>query len=381
MFRKIIFLIIFTIFSTDCILANNKKNLKPQNNQNNQIKSENLYIIKNIQASYKSTDAKKAKEEAIKIAERKALKELFKKGGLNADYTRFIDDSTIFEMVETIKIADEVITKQSYSSTLTIVFNKEFINFNLKKLGIGRNLVKDAVYLYIPLFENENGKVNFLEDDIWYRSAYENFFSNNYQNIFIIDNYSLSNAGLLSVNAINNADYNKLKSLLTKYESNTVVIALASYNSVDDVVEINFKEIDAENINERLLNFSNKEDLEKDELIREASIKALEFLNNESQLKMSEARNDKKKLNKLKKNNFIDVYFTIPNFREYVYVKNLINNLNFINKYEILLLTTKFVKLRLFYKCDESEIIALFSNNGFVLQNKNGNYYLNYKGF
>ena len=378
MFRKIIFLIIFTIFNTSYIFANN---IQDSNSQNNQIKSENLYIIKNIKASYKSTDAKKAKDEAIKIAGRTALKELFKKGNINEDYTKFIDDSMISEMIETIKISDEIITKESYSSTLTFVFNKEFINFNLKKLGIGRNIVKDAIYLYIPLFENKNGKINFLDNDIWYRSAYESFFNSDYQNIFIIDNYSLSNAGLFSINAINNASYNQFKALLTKYDSNTVIIALASYNSLDDVVEITFKEIDAENVNERLLNFSNKEGLGQNELIKEASVKTLEFLNNESQLKMLAARNNEKNINKLKKNSFIDIYFTIPDFREYVYVKNLINNLNFITKYEILLLTTKFTKIRLFYKCDESEIIALFAKKGFILQNKNGNYYLNYKGF
>lgn len=379
MLKKIAFLVFFTILNSNYTLASGKPRVELNSGQPK--KSENLYIIKNIQAYSESTNAKEAKEEAIKIAERKALKELFKKGSLNTDYTKFIDDSMISEMVETIEISDEVITKQSYSSNLTIIFNKEFINFNLKRLGIGRNLIKDEVYLYIPVFEDEKGKINFLDNDIWYRSAYDNFFENNYQNIFIIDNYSLSNSGLVSSKDITNANYDKLKALLNKYESNTIAIAVGSYNSNDDIVEITLKEIDAENTSERILNFSNKERLEKDELIKQASIKTLEFLNNESQLKMSEARNDKKNISRLKKIKFMDVYFLIPNFREYVYIKNLIDNIDFITKYEILLLTTKFVKLRLYYKCDESEIISMFSNKGLLLQNKNNIYYLSYKGF
>ena len=170
MIKKFLFLVFF-VFNVSSLLANSKAN------------NNNIYVISDIPVSYKSTDAKKAKEEAIKIAQREALKELFKRGGINADYTKYIDDSTIAEMVETIKISNEIITKQSYSSNLTILFNKEFINFNLKKLGIGRNIVKDDVYLYIPLFEEDNGKISILTDNLWYKTAYDNYFENNYENI------------------------------------------------------------------------------------------------------------------------------------------------------------------------------------------------------
>lgn len=365
MLRKIIFLFSF-VFAINGAFANN---------------TNNVYIINDIPVSYKSTDAKKAKEEAIKIAQRNALKELFRRGGINPDYTRFINDGIISEMVETIKIADEVITKQSYSSNLTIVFNKEFINFNLKKMGIGRNLIKDEVYLYIPLFEDESGKIKILADDTWYRAAYDNYFENNYENIFIIDNYSLSNAGLFSTNAIKNIDYNKFRALLTKYESNVVIIAVAKHIESEDLIEIRFKEVDAENIKERVLSFANKDNLDKTALIKEASVKTLLFLSSESQKRMAEARNDKKNIEKIKKSNYIDVYFAIPNFKEYVYVKSLINNFDFIQRYDLLMLTTKFASLRLYYKGEESELSALFSNKGFILQNKNNSYYLNYRGF
>lgn len=367
MFRIAIFLLCSFILTNNSFASN--------------LKASDIYVIKDIKASYRSTDAKKAKEEAIKYAEREALKELFRRGSINPKYTRFIDDGTISEMVETIKISDEIITKQSYSSSLTILFNKEFINFNLKKIGIGRNLIKDEVYLYIPLFENSDGSISVLENDAWYKSAYNYYFENNYENIFIIDNYSLSNAGLIYNNTIKNTDYNKFKAILQKYESNVVVIALARYNSRSDTVEINFKEIDAENTKERILNFSNKDNLSKANLIKEASVKTLEFLNSESQTRMLEARNDRKNLEKLRKNSYIDVLIAIPTFEDYVFVKNLINNLNFITKYETLVLTTKFANLRLYYKGDESEMTALFNSKGFILQNKNNTYHLIYKGF
>lgn len=364
-----IFIILFIFLNTNNLFANDIQN------------SKNTFIISNKLVSYKSTNASEAKDKAIKRGQREALKELFKRAGININYTKFIDDNTISEMVETIKISDEIITKQSYSSNLTILFNKDFINFNLKKMGISQNSIKYEIYLYIPLFEDDNGKINVMSNNDWYDAAYNNFFENNYQNIFIIDNYSLSNAGLISNNMIKDLNYDIFKTLLLKYESNVIVISIAKYNKFDDTVEITFKEIDAENINEKILNFSNKENLTKNELIKEASIKTLEFLNNQSQTRMLEARNDQKNLNKIAKNNFIDIYFIIPNLKEYIYIKNLINNLDFIKKYETLTLTTKLANIRLYYKGDESEIAALFNNKGFILNNKNGIYYINYKGF
>jgi hypothetical protein len=346
------------------------------------VSSENIYMIKNVPVSYSSTDAKKAKEEAIKIGQRQALKLLFKRGNINENYTKFLDDNIISEMVETIRISDEIITKESYSGKLTILFNKEFINFNLKKLGIGVNTIKDEIYLYIPVFEDKNGRINAVDgNDIWYKTAYDNYFENNYQNIFIIDNYSLSNSGLISTNKIKDPNYNSFKTLLKKYESNVVIIAVARYNVNEDFIEINFKKINAEGVEEKILGFANKEGLPVRELIKEASIKTLEFLNNESQTKMMEDRKDEKGLIKVKKNNHIDVQYVIPDLGEYVYVKTLITNLDFITKYETLEITTKTANIRLYYKGDESEIVSLFSNKGFALITRGGKNFITYKGF
>jgi hypothetical protein len=344
--------------------------------------AENVYTVRDVSVSYSSTDAKKAKEEAIKIAQRQALKLLFRRAGIDDTHTRFLDDSMISQIVESIRIADEVITKESYSSKMTILFNKEFINFNLKRLNIGANVVKDEVYLYIPIFEDKNGKINLLDgDDIWYKAAYDNYFENNYENIFIIDNYSLSNAGLISKNKLKDIKYDLFRTLLKKYESDIIILAVAKYNSRTDSIDINLKKIDAENIDERNLNFLNRNNSTEEELIREASIRTLELVNTESQTRMMEMRKDNDGLEKIKKNSFIDVYIVITNLKDYVYVKNLINNLDFIDKYETLEMTSKMATIRLHYKIDESEIISLFADRGFILTSRSGKNFLVYRGF
>lgn len=337
------------------------------------------FMINNVPVYAKSDSAQNAKKIALKEGERKALKLLFQKGGINQDYTKFIPDNIISEMVESIKVNDEIITKDSYSSNITILFNKAFINFNLKKFNIASGKVTDNYFLYIPLLENEDGNKTFLvPDNLWYDTAYTNFFENEdkYKNIVLIDNYDLSNTGIF--NGDKPLDYDLFKTLLTKYNSNTVVIATARYLENNDIVEIDFEEINAENHIKKVLNFSNKDDLSKEDLIIEASKKTLEFLHNESQNRIMKSRKNGKNVEK--KINYIDVYYVIPNLKEYNYILSLIKNLEFITKYDTLQLTTKVANLRLYFDCDESELIPLFNNKGFALNNKYKKFFIEYKG-
>lgn len=340
-------------------------------------------MIKDIPVSATSDNATKAKDIALKSGQRKALKALFQKGKIDENYTKFINDSVITEMVESIRVMDEIMTDKSYSSKLTIFFNKEFLNFNLKKLSIGVNKVTDNIFLYIPLFEDENGKIDFVDSkNIWYESAYNEYFENTdkYNNILLIDNYNLSNSALFPQKNIDSLNYNSFQTLLTKYNSNTVILSIAKYVKHRDVVEIVFKEIDAEKIDEKILNFSNKNNLTTEELIKEASVKTLEFLNNESQTRMLESRKNQKELAKLKTENFLDVFFIIPNIQDFVYIKNLIKNLDFITRCDTLQLTTKMANLRLYFKGNEGEIMPLLLTKGFTINEKQGKTFINYEG-
>ena len=46
---------------------------------------------------------------------------------------------------------------------------------------------------------------------------------------------------------------------------------------------------------------------------------------------------------------------------DYSYILSLVENLDFITKYDTLQLTTKIANLRLYYNCDESELIPLLN--------------------
>ena len=60
---------------------------------------------------------------------------------------------------------------------------------------------------------------------------------------------------------------------------------------------------------------------------------------------------------------------------------SLIDNLDFIIKYDTLQLTTKIANLRLYYNCNENELVPLFSNKGFDISTKYKKHFIEYKGF
>ena len=338
------------------------------------------YMVKDIPVYAKSDSAQKAKKIALEEGQRKALKSLFQKGGIDQSYTKFIPDNIISEMIESIKVTNEIITKDSYSSNITILFNKTFINFNLKKLNIASGKITDNYFLYIPLLEDKNGNKKFLvPDSLWYNTAYTEFFENEerYKNIILVDNYDLANTGIFNKNKP--IEYDTFKTLLTKYNSNTIIIATARYIENKDIIEIDFEEIDAENHTKKILNFSNNEGVNKEDLLISASKKTLDFLNRESEDRIMEARKNGKE--KERKNTYIDVFYVMKNLDDYSYIISLIENLDFITKYDTLQLTTKISNLRLYYNCDESELFPLFSNKGFNINTRYKKNFLEYQGF
>ena len=336
------------------------------------------FIVNNIPVYAKSDNAQKARNIALNEGQRKALKTLFQKGGIDPDYTKFISDDMVSEMVESIKVDDEIITKNSYSSIVNIVFNSTFVNFNLKKLGIGTNKVTNNYFLYIPVFD-QNGEKIADAGNLWYDTTYNEFFldEEKYKNIVLIDNYDLSNTAISNIKKAKT--YSSFSTLLSKYNANTIIIATARYLKNKDVVEIEFEEIDAENTDKRILNFSNKNGLSEHDLIVEASKKTLEFLNNESRDRIAAAQKDDSNIKK--KNNYLDVFYVIKNLSEYAYMLSLLENIDFINKYDTLQLTTKIANLRLHYSCDESELIPLLNNKGFVINTKYRKNFMEYEGF
>ncbi|MDR2778056.1 MAG: hypothetical protein LBB13_00930 [Rickettsiales bacterium] len=342
------------------------------------------YTVDNVKIYSKSNNATMAKELALKEGERTALKELFEKIGINKNYTKYVNDNLVADMIATIKISEEVMTNNSYSGVLTVVFDSEFVRYNLGNLGIKAGKTISDVILYIPIFDNGTDKLDALDNsNIWYQAAYDKFFEDNFDDIFLIDNYSLSNSGLINKNRVVDANYTSFETLLMKYVSNVVLISLARYNRASDSVDIVLREITAEGTEEKILNYLNKNGLPKDKLIEYASVQLFEFIKNSHIAKRSSSASEEnpRKLTKVKPilGNYIDILIPTQNLKELVFVKNLVIHFSFIKSIDILELTVGHANMRLYFSCNESELVQMFRAKNFSLSYNSGQYFLNYQ--
>ena len=325
------------------------------------------YSVNDLKIQATSTDPVKAKDEALRIGLRKALKIVFKNLEIDESNTEFMTDSTISDIVSSVRIYDEIITKNSYTSYIVVIFDKNFLEYNLSLLDIKPKKTTTQVFLYIPLFDYGNDNIELLDtSNIWYSTAYDKFFEQTSDKIFIIDNYSLSNSGLISWDKIINKDYNKEQ----------------------DRVDVKLIEINAENKITRTLNYINKNDYEPDKLIEKASEETFNFivnLANENIEFSKDKKNNKEVVNTKKfdtkgKNLYIDVLMSVNRLDNFIYVKNLLKNLDFINNVQTIETTTKLIKLRIYHKCEEMELIEKFRRKNFILDINEDQYLLNYIG-
>ena len=102
----------------------------------NGLSAQNKYLVEKVKCYSESTSAAKAKEDAIEKAEKEALKELFKRLNVNQNNISFINSEVLNRVVDSIRVSDEVLTATKYSSTVDILFNKDFVSYYLDQYHI-----------------------------------------------------------------------------------------------------------------------------------------------------------------------------------------------------------------------------------------------------
>ena len=123
-------------------------------------------------------------------------------------------------------------------------------------------------------------------------------------------------------------------------------------------------------------------------MIEKASEETFNFivnLANENIEFSKDKKNNKEVVNTKKfdtkgKNLYIDVLMSVNRLDNFIYVKNLLKNLDFINNVQTIETTTKLIKLRIYHKCEEMELIEKFRRKNFILDINEDQYLLNYIG-
>lgn len=344
------------------------------------------YIIDRIKVEQTSTTAKIAKESAILNGQRQALEKLFERLNINKENLKFITTEMLGQMIESIQITDEVFSTIKYSSVLMVSFNKDFVNFHLNNLNIKPKKILDSVYLYIPILKENNNYSIIQKANVWRDATVEAFLDKQFPDIILLNNNPV-NETILSKEKITNGNYDDFSTLLKSHKSNIIVFSIAEYKKESDSIEITFKEINALDSTEIKLNLFNKEKLNTNDLFFDGGEKLLVYMNDiaEKNRKKVEYNNSKntnqaKMITDFNKDKEINIYVLFKDMNEFVFLKNVLKNLNFIDLATLKYVSTKEALFNLKLNIFVEELYTLLRDQNLLLKLKDNKYYLVYLG-
>lgn len=348
---------------------------------NEGLSSSNTYFIEKIKCYSESTSSAKAKEDAIKKAEKEALKKLFARLNVNQENINFINSEVLARVVDSIRVSDEVLTATKYSSTVDILFNKEFIDYYLNQYHIKNGEIIEKKYLYIPILKVDDNYYN-LVNNIWRDKTLLNIEDLQLRGFelphgFNVLNQNPINDVLINKKTLEFPDYNNFLELLKEHKSNVLVFSIAEYFKESDNVEITLKEVLTDNISETKLNLFNKENLAYEDLMSDASYKTIKFFFKKNLSNVSNQQtNNTKKVDESK----LKVYILQSDLQDAVFMSNLLKSLSFITNSKLDYQTTKESCFDIEVNIDQEKLFSAFKENGILMQFKNSKYYLIYIG-
>lgn len=349
--------------------------------------SEDKYRVDNIRISAESINSSKAKDLAIQNGEREALKILFKNLNVDESNSRFITLDMLTQMVESIQISNEVLSNTKYSAILTVIFNKNFVHYNLDNLGLNKkNSVITEKYLYIPILKQEN-KYFVMNDNIFGEKtiqakdiiAFENRIDFSKLNISILNNNPL-NAAIFTVGNIDEIGYDNLAELLKIHNSNAAIFSIAEYSKDTDSINVVLREYFADSVAETKLNMFNAEKLTYEDLIADVAKETFKYILKTKITNFSKYDKFDERFSEYSNTGELDVVIFQKDLNELVFFENLLKNLSFIKSSFLKNLTTKEAVFNIKINVNFNELTSLFKENGILFQLKNGRYYLVYVG-
>lgn len=343
------------------------------------------FVVDNIQVEKISTTGKEAKDIAIIEGQRKGLATVFERLGLKKENLKFISNDILSQMVDSIQISDEVISSTKYSGMLLINFNQEFIDFYVKQLGMKVGQVLPTKYLYIPIFKNGDSYMLLSDENTWRNATVDAILENKYNHIILLNN-NPANEALIKKDKIDNPNYNDFSSILKNQGANVVMFSIVEYKKETDVLEINLKELNAEELKEINLNLFNKEKLTYEGLFADGANKVLIYIKNMLEKNTNNNAENSNKDNNINAENQglnenimqFEASLLFTDLNELNFFKEVLKSLSFIENYKIKSISTKEMVVDIKLNVYLEEAYNLFKEQNILMKLKDNKYYLIY---
>ena len=361
-YKKFIYLIILSASLAGNSYAQKANNLNP-------------YIVNKIFAFAQEENPFESRNETLKKANRTAFEALLGNLNIQNNISQEISDEEIAEAIYSRRITNERIAGNYYSANFNIKFIKNAINAILDDKKIQKlSKSQKNTFLLLPIEIINNKYILWESGNEWKKSLQKAIKFSNIRSIVIPEeNYdNIKNIENLTSNNIDNDIFQIFGNSLTKYDANNIITAYLSIDKIENKANITLEISNKSESSRTKLSLVNSKNLNKENLLIEASYRTLNHILSKNQEKIMQ-------LSKKAKNN-ISVKIPISNLESWLAIKEQISRMYFVKKLEIKSISKKFAKINIQYDKEYKNSEQLFLQYNFSLnKNKYGDLILSYQ--
>jgi len=364
MFKKIfvLFFLLFSINSYAESINNPGETLQKIDNP--------AYFVGDIKVNKTDIDATKAREKAIFDGQRQAFNIILSRMGINQSNSFLVNDNEVSQALSSMQINNEKVSENSYSATLFMEFNPDYMKYILDKYNIGKFTGTVNSYLIIPILNENNNTFIWGKSNRWLDAFKTNLSS---QKNIVLVNSNQTTKDSFDIKNINNPNFSNFKNIARSYNVNNIVLVNTDLNKDYSIISTKIFVLNKDETRKASLNYQiiNKKNVNKD--FSNASLKIIAYLN--------KLDNNQKQLNVDSSNNeFTRVFITISSIEEIADSENVLKNNKNVVEFVLNSLTKEMVTYDVkIYNNDLDNFISSLESAGVVAQRKDDGIYIYFK--
>ena len=291
-----------------------------------------VFTIRNISVDIYSNTSEQARDIALEEAQIKGFNKLMNKMLLKGEYDKIanFDEDKILELVEEIEVEDEKTTANRYIGKIVVKFKRNLVLRFLKSNNIKFSITKSKPLLILPIYKY--GGITYLWDD---KNIWKDLWNTSDDDGTLIpirpSEGKLKDFIYFNPNQAIQKNLKNLEIIAANNNSTGVLIAILKkkYNRDKTKIELNLDlsihRFDGGSINNFKDTIEVDADAFSDDLLLEAKSKVENFVKN--QWKVQNILSTKK--------NSMKLIVNFNNLKEWIDIRELINNVSIIDQYII----------------------------------------------
>lgn len=241
---------------------------------------DDFYTIDDIEIHSSGESASEAKNKAFIDSRRNGLAILFDKIGLDPITLEKFSDEDLEETVKSEQVKSEVIAGSNYSAILKITYDKNYIDYALKRKKL-ENLDLEENYIALPITKIGDDFLLWEKENIWKESIgnaiNERIAEDSDYKIFVLDG-DIENVSTISRKAILEKDYKMFVPTLFRYNAKGVYLISFFNDTLNQKIVVNVSLIKKTQKKHIKFSFINTSSIAENELVNMVASKTINYL-------------------------------------------------------------------------------------------------------